>query len=37
MILIPAGEFEMGGDVERALEFCQKIYDPYYTAKCTLS
>ncbi len=30
MILIPAGEFEMGGDADQALTICQEIYDPYY-------
>ncbi len=35
MILIPAGEFEMGGDADQALTICQEIYDPYYDfAQC---
>ncbi len=38
MILIPAGEFEMGGDADQAFTICQEIFDPYsYIGKCKSS
>ena len=34
MILIPAGEFTMGGDGDQALAFCEEYREPFNFAAC---
>jgi serine/threonine-protein kinase len=36
MILIPSGEFIMGGDAKQAVESCQELYEPYGDLQCEI-
>jgi formylglycine-generating enzyme required for sulfatase activity len=37
MILIPAGEFEMGQDADLGLSICQELYEPYGDNDCNIN